>query len=675
MAQIPYTSEIKSRKIATDLATRLYQFMQVSKLIDGLSVLNGSKQNNEDLADLNAKIERLYTGYMNDDLQKQEDIDEAKTIFKDESLMDVADKIVDTASDEEKLAQLYAYTAQKISRTVMSETQGWNQIHNGVSENTGLNLTGTLFIVLEKENSKIDSEDFANRIISGNLESQEIPTAVNALQSAKQKVIERMKADWQTYEDTRTPNPNIEKFRKYFESILTDSKKFSYKTYPETRNVLLCIRDDFADKETGSKTAFLKMMGCLLDCGHKQMTALAPNSAKIYNDKNYNQFINLIKKQYPNDADNVINTMLNVTDGNNTEQERRAAFDKKSKEFYGKFLSAILVKKKEQNDAARVHNFNYSDYITGGVAKYISELKDGQNNIAANLLLVDESKAKSLKQLIDDTAENQIISVHHKIPVASAVPLYVMQHPEMHSPLKMQEMFKELAQTCPQAAQGRTPEDVAIMGLALTAFSEESKKDNLAAIYKISDEEKRKKALQVLENKEEIRKVYKKYFPLDDVLKVKAEILNIVNNPSNHTLPIGSEVHQKMEPNGSGSISKEGDNLSINVEDTSPLGITTSDKINNATVFAAEYDIANLREIVKTMNAQKTMDKKFIDGLKEANPLLKNTNNQTQHKIIPVRFLLNMPETGFMRRMRNMLNTTQRISPIQELKKAIGLTK
>lgn len=664
MAQIPYTSEIKSKKIATDLATRLYQFMQVSKLIDGLSVLNGSKQNTEDLTNLSAKLERLYTGYMNNDLKEQEDIDEATKIFKDEELMDVADRISDIDSEEEKLAQIYSYTAQKMSHTVMSETQSWNQLQQkGIAESTELNLTGTLFIVLEKENRKIDSEDFATRIIEGNLEPQEIPTAVYALQSARQKVIERMKADWQTYEDSRTPNPNIEKFRQYFESILTDTKKFNYKTYPETRNVLLCIRDDFADKDNGSKTAFLKMMGCLLDDGHKQMTALTPNSAKIYNDKNYNQFIDLIKKQYPNDTDNVINTMLNVTDGNNTEQERRAAFDKKSKEFYGKFLSAILVKKKEQNDTARVHNFNYSDYITGGVAKYIAELKEGKNNIAANLLLVDESKAKSLKQLIDDTAENQIISVHHKIPVASAVPLYVMQHKELHTPQKTQEFIRELAEICPQAVQDRTAEDVLTIGLALSVFPEESRRDNLAAIRRIPDKKEREKQEQIIKNKDAIRELYPKYFPMDFAAKsaAKQEILHIVNNPSNHTLPIGNLVHQKMEPNGDLTISKPDEKLFINVQNTSRLGTTTTDKVNNDTIFAAEYDRAKYAEIVKTLKP----------AYQQELALYNKGNEQT----ITSRVSLNMPETGFMRRMRNMLNTAQRISPIQELKKAIGMNK
>ncbi len=674
MAQIPYTAEIRSKKIATDVATRLYQFMQINKLIDGLSILNGSKQNTEDLLNLSAKIERLYTGYLNDKLEKPEDIVEADRIFKDEKLMDIADKIAFSDSDEEKLAQMQAYTAQKMAQTVMNGTP-YTEIDSGYADSADLSLTGTLFIVLEKENRKIDSEDFANRIINSNLEPDEIPLAVNTLQAAKQKVIERLKTDWQTYEGTRTQNPNIEPFRDYFEANLTESKDFHYKTYPETHNVLLCIRDDFADKDNGSKPAFLKMMGSMLDCGYRQMSALLPNSSKIYNDKNYANFIDLIKKQYPDNSEQVINTMLGVTSDNNLEQERRAAFDKKSKEFFGKFLSAVLVKKQEQNNADHIHGFNYANYIKTCVAAYIAELKEGKNNVAPNLHLADESKAKSLKQLIDDTAETQIISVHHKIPVASAVPLYVMQHQDMHDETKLQKMFKELAQKCPKAVKNRTPNDIAIIGLALSAFPEEAKKDNLAEIYKITDEKKRQKALQVLANKREIYDIYKKYFPVPNILEIKQEILKIVNDPSNHTLPLGSNVHQKMEPNGNGSISKKDDKLIINVENTSRLNLTTNDKISNATVFAAEYDLADLSEVIKSMNPGQTMDKKFIDGLKEANPLLKKADNSSNHQTITARMNLDMPETGFMRWMRTLLNTTQRTAPIQYMKSAIGLSK
>lgn len=669
MAKVPYTSEILSRKIATDLATRLYQFMQVNKLIDSLKLLNGSKQNDEDIKALREELNHLYTGYIDNSLENDEEVGKATEVFKDEELLDTIDKIAFMDSEKEIAEQLHPFIIQKMSSAVISKTQGYHKIDDNSSQGVELSLNGTLFTVLDKENSKIDAEDVANRIVEGRLQAEEIPAAVNALQAAKQKVLQRMKADWQTYESEHSPNPNIEVFRDYFEATLTESKDFHYKTYPETRNVLLCIRDDFADKETGSKTAFLKMAGYMLDCGYKQL--LSPASAKVLNNNNYKDFIALIKHCYPENSEQVINTLLEVDNADNVESARRAAFDKKSKEFYCKFLSAVLVKKKEQNKAERIIGFDYQKYIMQNVSKYIGDLKDGYNNIAQHLHLADEKAAASLKDLIDDTAEKQIISVHHKIPVAAAVPLYVTLHPELHQASKMQELFKQLSNVCPQAVENRTPEDIVIIGLALNVFPGEAQKDNIAAIYKMSDEKKKAQALQVLQNKEVIRDLYQQYFPLNfaDKKVIREEILRIVNDLANHTLPMGNVVHQKMEPNGNATISKVDDKIYINVQNTGKSGITTTDKINNATIFAAEYDIADLREIVGKLNDN------FREGIVQVNPLLRNKDNQPQHQTVTVRCTLNLPGTGFMRRMRNILNTVQNVSPITYLRRAIGLNK
>lgn len=672
MSQVPYTTEIRSKKIATDLATRLYLFMQINKLIDGFSVLNGSKQNDEDLQNLGEELSKLYTDYMDNHLSAEKSAETKKIFDDDVELMETADKIAFADSNNEKISQMRMYTAKKISQTI----NDYRVLTEGEADSVALNLTGTLFVVLEKENRKIDAENLANHIIDGKLDPQEIPVAVTALQSARSKILERMSADWQTYEESRLSNPNIEYFRTYFESILTENKKFHYNTYPETRNVLLCIRDDFAEKDTGSKTVFLKMMGRMLDCGQKQMTSLSLHSSQIYNNNNYKEFIGLIKEQYPDNAESVINNMLEVNAPDDIEKARRAAFDRKSKELYGKFLSAILAKKKEQNDKNHIYNFDYANYATKSIADYINELKSGENNIASNLHLADEAKAKSLKKLIDDTADMQIISVHHKIPVASAVPLYILlskeQNNVLHDSAKLQEMFDKLSRICPKAVQNRTAEDIAIIGLALSVFPQESKKDNLTEIYKISDKEKREEKLQIIKNKNAISELYEEYFPrsFEQKRAIQQNILRFINNCGNHTLPIGSAVHQNMELNGNGAISKKDDKIYINVENISRLGSTTIDKIDNSTVFAAEYDIADLREIVSTMKAK---DEKIIRFIRETNPLL--DKKEPKHQIVKSRFLLNMPETSFIKNMRSMLNTIKRVQPMEILKNIIGFTK
>lgn len=137
--------------------------MQINKLIDGLSVLKEGKQNNADLLDLSARISRLYTGYMGDNMEGQ-DVAVAKEIFADNALMDTADTITFTDSDADKLQQIKTFAAQKMSNTFIKETGNFISLDNGINESTALGLAGTLFIILEKENSKNDVENLTNRI-------------------------------------------------------------------------------------------------------------------------------------------------------------------------------------------------------------------------------------------------------------------------------------------------------------------------------------------------------------------------------------------------------------------------------------------------------------------------------------------------------------------------------
>ncbi|MBR1826004.1 MAG: hypothetical protein IJ770_05405 [Alphaproteobacteria bacterium] len=97
------------------------------------------------------------------------------------------------------------------------------------------------------------------------------------------------------------------------------------------------------------------------------------------------------------------------------------------------------------------------------------------------------------------------------------------------------------------------------------------------------------------------------------------------------------------------------------MQNTSKLGITTTDRINNNTVFAAEYGRDKINEIIKKLNP--TYQKEL------------SQYNKGDGNLVAARFSLNMPETNFMHRMRNLLNTVQRVNPIQLLKKAIGLEK
>lgn len=657
MALAPYASDIKSRKIPSDLATRLQQFLQIQKLIEAMSVVGNTPQNTHDLQAFGNEISELYTGYMDNKLSAEQ-AETADKIFADEKLMDLADKISESTDSAEKLEIVRSYTAQKITDIALQQA-GYVKISEGNGVNTGLNLAGTLFVILDRESKKINSEDFARRIIDGNLSAEEIPLAVNALQAAKQRVMTQLRTDWQTYKDSHTANANIEEQRQVFEDLLSDKKEFHYKTYPELHNVLLCIRDDFDAKDIGSKPMFLKMIGNMLDCGQNQVNNKSTSAAR--KTTAYNNFIELIKQQYPDNSDEVINTLLDVgakTDAKEVEKLRREAFEKKSKELYCKFVSAVLVKYAENNK-----EINYQNYVDTSIAGYIDDLKKGRNNIAQNLHLADEKNSNSLKDLIDDTAEHQIISVHHKVPVAAAVPLYVETHPELHKDTqKVREFINEVRKRCPSAAENRTDNDLLIIGFGLTVFPEESKKDKSDEICKIADDKKRAKAIQTLKHKNIIYNLYQEYFPVDNTRAIREEILRIVNDPSNHMLPIGNDVHQNSEPNGNMAMIKQNEQIVSVVENVSKVtGIKTTEKVNDMAVLAAQYDKSKFKQILPKLNS--TLSK----ALEEY--------NKFETPIISQRVLLKLPETPFISKIRNMLSSKHLGLTMDSMRKTIGLSK
>ena len=661
MAKIPYTSEI-GKQISTDLATRLQQFLQIEKLIEAMSVVNNTPQNTKEIKAFGDEVSALYTDYMNNKLSDDQ-VKKANTVFADEELMETADKIAESTDSAEKINLARLYTAKKMTDIALREG-GYTKIGDGKDINTALNLTGVLFMILEKESKKINSEEFADRIVKGEFHSDELPLAVNTLQAARQKVMERLRTDWQTYKDTRAQNPNID--NEVFENLLSDKKEFHYKTYPELHNVLLCVRDDFNAKDTGSKPMFLKMVGNMLDCGQNQVNNQLSSAARRATA--YSNFIGLIKQQYPENSDEVINTLLDINAENaskDVEKLRHEAFEKKSKELYCKFVSAVLVKKFEANEKEHRYNFDYQKYVESNIADYIAGMKNGENNIAANLHLVEESNAKSLKELIDDTAEHQVISVHHKVPVAAAVPLYVETHPELFKDKqKISEFIGELKKICPSAVENRTEKDLMIIGLGLAVFQEESRKDKPSEIMNISDEKKRAKAIQTLTHKNKIHEIYQKYFPLSgaETAKIREEILRIVNDPSNHMLPIGNDVHQKSEPNGNMAMIKQNDQIVSIIENISNLtGIKTTEKVSDTAIFAAQYDKSKFNEVVK----------KLKTPLREA----LEQYNKSEGSTLIQRALLKLPETSFIQKVRSILNSNQIGLSMDSMRKTIGLTK
>lgn len=676
MANAPYAEQIKSNKITQDLVTRLYYFKQVHEITELVSILNGSKTNDEELLKAGKHIVELY------DKLTTSSPEEAKHINdKFEEYPELYD-IVDNMSNDSVNTSEIGYKLIELDM----RRRGYSKLAKGQAESCKLSLKGMLYNILltetkgnnkKKGNKNKEGDEFeelTDKILSGNLSKEEYDKVIPVLQMASKKVLNQMKTDWQTYENSATKDPNIESLRKEFEELLLDTRTVNYKCYPELRGVLLCIRDD-CNSEEGSKKAFLKIMGNLLDAGNK--VAASPGKAP-QTLSNYRDFTNIIKANYPDNYEQVINNFLGCPDGAksndlNFEKERQKRFDAMSSDIYFKFLTSILDKKVQQSKMSNEYGVDWKQYVEFFVPKYINNLKNEGINNTTILGLSDEKGVESYQDMLIDSIENKFVSLHHDIPVAAAVPLYVELHPELHDPKITEKYIQELKEVCPEVFKDYIPndankkgdesnairsnKDMLIIGLALNAFSDEIKQEKKIDIRSMSDK-KRKQYLQSIENKRKIKEIYAKHFPRDinTLNKIREEICAVVNNIGNYTIPIGNNTHRNMEPEGILNFGKDS-SLFLSIA-------SSGKKVHLNTILKCE--ISDTREVEKIVDM---LPINYREGVKKC---LAN-GGEARSKEISVR--ADLPQSSLMQKINNTLNNIKKTLVICSILKNAELDK
>lgn len=248
----------------------------------------------------------------------------------------------------------------------------------------------------------------------------------------KQKILrEKIYLDLQTYQDTGLPNPVIEEMLPDIKAHVSGIKiSLNYDTPKRTKPFRERLRDDFKRKG-GSKEATLILNGLLAENGKN----LIQNGLKFSNyNVFYNAFEDLIKKYYDKeDYQQIIDKALNIQssgkDKDSLRQERRQVYDRKSQELYCQLVASLISEKCKYDIENNNQGIDYGMYVQTIDQQYIHPLCSGRNNIAA-LGMVDAGSTKASssaseerkfrKQIMDDTAENQVASVHHHLPLGAA---------------------------------------------------------------------------------------------------------------------------------------------------------------------------------------------------------------------------------------------------------------
>lgn len=230
----------------------------------------------------------------------------------------------------------------------------------------------------------------------------------------KQKLLkEKLAADYKTYKQTKVSNPVIQDIEPGINehlSGMTRERSLRYTTPKEDEPFRDKIRDIYKSPK-GIRPAFLKLYGTMMENGKNQ--AQRPNSAS-----NFDAFCQQMEQMFGENAPQEIDRALGINAAEKApdalRQERERLYAGKCQEIYFKTMAGILSHKIEFD---RAHSYLYNDYTNYAQNindHFIGGLLNGETNIRS-LAFADPKEDYSKKP-----EEEQIVSVHHKLPVGSA---------------------------------------------------------------------------------------------------------------------------------------------------------------------------------------------------------------------------------------------------------------
>ena len=265
----------------------------------------------------------------------------------------------------------------------------------------------------------------------------------------------RLIRDFKTYESQSVKNPVIEWIREDIEEYTFDKDQkleLDYSITTEQKPFREALRGKF---NKNPKIDFFKFYGRILADGRNiaQNPSMSPS---------YPQFCQTLQSLAGDkDLGGVIDEALGIsTKGmqpNQAESARQKAYIEKAKELYFKTIAGIICQKYEYIKRTN-QDCDFGIYLQTINNKYIKGLTEGKNDLAVLAFQDPQKKTKKLsyaeelkmiKELRDETAEQQIISIHHgeiTIGAASDVCERIVPCLDMHKKIeKSSEIVNHLS--------------------------------------------------------------------------------------------------------------------------------------------------------------------------------------------------------------------------------------
>ncbi len=346
--------------------------------------------------------------------------------FEDEKALDlVAEHSLDEITNVDHLKErIYR------SRTINIYKQlGYLKLSEGSVEQHKMSGPEVLATIMHEAGIK-NADELSVAACTGTLDEEGTNRLHKELNGKLGFLKKRLSADFEVYNNQKSFDSFIELIRSDIEEYTYDKNKkatYGFSVRKEQKAFRYSIRDVFNNV---TKPDFLKLYGTMLTEGKNTAKGSSFGST-------YERFKEMIAAQTGKDSVlKEIDTALGISPEQavapNAESIRKNAYKNKCSELYFKTMAGLLSQKYEYNSR---HNSStdYATYVQTIEDKYIRELCNGYNNI--DLLAFQdpdykqqfESKSKEYqmnKERRDETAEMQIVSIHHKFPIGAVYDIY-----------------------------------------------------------------------------------------------------------------------------------------------------------------------------------------------------------------------------------------------------------
>ena len=431
---------------------RDYALITLMKTIRRLELLDEKRNNESDIAKIRRYIGMFVQKAFNGNIEEST----ANSVFdKFPEVLEIAEE-----KDEAKANALTKELMKSWRKALLNQITEYKKLSENDCETVILNAEKVYEEVFKpyiethnksrrNKDNQIDRKEFVKAVMSGDMSDDIERIVLSAKESVTKKLKER-KGDTQSKPIFKEEINSIVQGLDVSYSISRNSdavkqanrKVRSYFSEADAATYRKEFPDDFTarTKKEGSKEDFLKLLGSLAYAGYNQVHLGIQAS-----EESFNKFNDIMKKNYPQDTEEIINKSLGIPKNADKEAQFKAFADKGAA-IYTQMLGGFMQ--------LRIDTLNETPNtnIVNSLKKYIDGMLSGKQDIHALSMLMPENDTGTgtVKQQL---SKEQHVNVDHKIPVASAISLLIKIHPEIGGNLDPNKLQKsKLLELAEQAA-------------------------------------------------------------------------------------------------------------------------------------------------------------------------------------------------------------------------------